>query len=115
MSVAMTVVDQWHVGRKLEVIGTLAFTANYATGGSTCTLASLGIDSSQAPQYVKITGQSGFIYQWVYSTNQTLGKVMIRIATTAGSNLPLAQHSQVAVVNGVKNDTIKVRMVFIDR
>ena len=97
------------------MVGTLTFSGSYTSGGDACTLQGIGIQSSQIPEFVEITGQAGFIYQWVVGTDQTNGLVKILVATSTATNAPLSEHGATTIVSGVTGDTIIARMVFTIR
>ena len=59
MSLAtLTVTDHWTDGKRIHVVGTLAFTGNYVQGGYPLNLSSDQIKSSGIPEYVSILGQT---------------------------------------------------------
>lgn len=106
MALALTVTKQWFDGRKLTVVGTIVASGSYTTGGDTCTVAGLGIKSSQLPFLVQVSGNAGFPYSWVAGTTQANSKMKVFCATTTGTNAPLQEHGAVAYVAGVTGDTI---------
>jgi hypothetical protein len=85
MALALTVTKQWYDGKKLFVMGTIAGSGSYVTGGDTLNLQSLGIKSSQVPFQAWIGGTSGYAFGWVPGTTQANGKV--KISTTAATEL----------------------------
>lgn len=61
MSVTVNAItDQWNDGKRLHVIGTLAFTGNYTSGGDTLDFGAGGVESSAAPLIVFVEALSGF-------------------------------------------------------
>jgi hypothetical protein len=75
MALAATVTKKWFDGKKMWVIVSIVASGNYATGGDTLNLQSIGIQSNQAPFYGAITGQSATAYAWVPGATQANGKV----------------------------------------
>jgi len=108
----MVVNKQWYDGKKVNIVGTITASGSYSTGGDTLNLQGLGIKSSQLPFLVQISGQNGFIYQWVAGTTQANGKMKVFVATTGGTNLPLSEHTAAAYVAGVTGDTITFEGMF---
>ena len=115
MSLAATLINPpgaFKTGRVLKAFYRLVFSNNYATNGETCDLRAKGLAGNKVPISVDIKGQSGFTYPYVPGTNLGDGKVQIRVATTTGANLPLAQHSAAAVDAAVIADVIIAEVTY---
>lgn len=54
MSIAVTVTQHWSDGKKIHVIGTLAATGDYVTGGDTVDFGLQAIKSTKPPVFVYI-------------------------------------------------------------
>jgi len=111
-AVSMVVNQKSTSGKYMVVVGTLTFSGSYTTGGDTLTLSGYQVPGTQPPRAVFIQGSSGFPYQWVPGTTRANGKIKVLTATTTGTNLPLAEHSQVAYVAGVTGDTVTILILF---
>lgn len=111
MSVAFTLVESWDDIHKRHLIGTVAFTNNYATGGETLDLSGKGA-VSRPPIEGQIEGIAGFKYEWAVGTTLANGKVLIRTNDAGGANAAMAQHTAAAVVAGVTGDTIRAHFIF---
>jgi hypothetical protein len=119
MSVAtavVSVVDQrstWHDGSKYFVLGNIAVGASpltYVTGGIAMSFFIPLIKASRTPIIVLITGQSGYVYQYVPGTDASLGLLKIfqqSAATSALTEIPAS-----AVPAGVSGDTINFMAIF---
>ena len=73
----------------------------YVAGGQTPapTLASFH-PTNREPDLVLVNSWNGFKYEY----DNVNKKIMIRQATTTGTNLPLAEHSGVAIVAGARTN-----------
>lgn len=107
MSLALTVTKQWWDGKKLHVIGTVVASSTYATNGDTISFASLGIESSQAPLWVKFNSLNGYAYVYSPASPSTQSTGKMRVNTT--SNTELAAGAYPA---GVTGDTIGYYAIF---
>lgn len=113
MALVITTTDFWHDSKRLTVVGTIAASGTYPTGGDTLSFAGVkGVLSSTPPTTVQIAGSSGFIYQFVAGTTIANGKMKVLVATTGGTNIPLAEHTNVAYVAGVTGDVIGFEAIF---
>ena len=82
MAVVATVTDHWEDGKRVHVIGTLALSGNYVTGGDTVTVSNLSlIKSASPPNWAEALGQSKYKYVFIFS-GLTTGKVKIIIPDT---------------------------------
>jgi hypothetical protein len=81
---------------------------NYPNNGDVIDFKVLNPNSPKQPVSVDIYGQAGFIYQYDLANK----KFMVRVATTTGANLPLAQHSAAAYDAAVIADTIIAEVTF---
>src|SRR5689334_17084409 len=77
MSVAATIVDQWSDGKRHHVIGTLAFSGNYTSGGDTLDFAAAGIQNDTPPVWFQALQAEGFAFKYVSGTLSTDGKLII--------------------------------------
>lgn len=93
----------------IEVIGTLAASGSYATGGDVVDFTQLGsVYRAKDPIFVEIQGKAGFVYQYDVVNK----KVLVFCNTAGAANAPLGEHTAIAYVAGVTGDTIRVRMIF---
>lgn len=106
MSLAVTVTKKWHDSKKLHVVGTIVASSTYATGGDTLSFASLGINSSQPPFWVKFNSLNG--YSYVYAAGGGTQATGLMRANTA-SNTELAAGAYPA---GITGDTIQFYALF---
>lgn len=112
MAAAATINEVFDHGQVIEVVGTIAFTGNYTTGGDTLSLASAKVPSSEAPIDVDINGKAGFVYQFDKGTTLANGKVLVFCNTAGAANAALGEHTAVALVAGVTGDTVRFRALF---
>lgn len=107
--------DTWVAGDKFSAIGTVAVSASpdtYSPGGIPFPLSSgTAIKSSKKPDYVSISGSSGYAYIYVYGTSASTGKLMIMQGGAAVSS-PAAELGAVAIPATVSADTIHIMMIF---
>lgn len=80
------------------IMGIFTFTSDdgdYAAGGFTPTpdWSALGF-MNRDPDLVIFQSENGYKYEW----DPDNGKIKIRVATTAGTNLPESEHSAAAVI-----------------
>lgn len=80
--VTPSITDSWNDGKKLHVVGTLAFTNDYETGGLVADFAAAGVRAFESPKFMLIPTFLGFNFQFVPVNNSTDGKV--KIFGTAG-------------------------------
>ncbi len=114
MAIAVTVTDKWDDGKRLHVIGTLAFSGNYATGGDTLSFAGK-VYASRAALAVQVQGIAGFVYEVSLGTTIANNLVLVRgqepTNATAGV-IALTQHAAAAYVAGVTGDTVRFHAIF---
>lgn len=89
---------------------TITAASNYATGGEipTPTIQALNRFTGRPPLLVIIQGKAGYAYEYDSAT----GKVLVRVATTTGANIGLAEHSAAAYAAGVTGDVIRGMAIF---
>lgn len=102
---AITITQKSMAGKYTIVTGTIVFSGSYATGGDAMVLTGLQIPGTVAPRFVFVTGQGGYMYQYV-GTTRSNGKVKVFQATTTGANIPLAEHTAAAYAAGVSSDGV---------
>ncbi len=108
------------VGRTIVIYGTVAVTGaggTYAPGGPTLSLAGLSVGGSKAPLRVEISGNGGatgslFQYRYIIGTTRANGTMKIFCATSASTNIGLAEHSTATTHADVLTDTITFRAEF---
>ena len=114
MAIAVTVSDKWDDGKRLHVVGTLAFSGSYATGGDTLSFAGL-VPASRAPLVVRVSGQAGFIYEVNIGSGIANSLVLVRgqepTNATAGV-IALTQLAAAAYPAGVTGDTVRFYAIF---
>jgi hypothetical protein len=102
MAVTATVTDHWEDGKRVHVIGTLAFSGSYATGGDTVTVSNLPlIKSASPPNWAEALGQSKYKYIFILS-----GKVKI-ITPDTGAELAAGAYSAT-----ITQDTVLFYAIF---
>lgn len=69
MAATMTLVDQWHDGKRLHVIGTIAFSGTYPTGGEPLDFTTIGVESSQAPEILLASSTGGYASHFTPGTS----------------------------------------------
>jgi len=92
-----------------RVIVRLTPSGSYPALGDPLDFKTLGRTSNKQPILVDIYGQGGYIYQYDLANK----KVMVRVATTTGANIPLAEHSAAAYAAGVTSDFILAEVMFV--
>lgn len=103
----------------VELFFQITASGNYTTGGDTLDLATItGADglstppsTTQLPIQVVITGQAGYVYQYVPGSSNANGKV--KVLQSASSGNPLAEISAAAYPAGVTGDTIIAHATFL--
>ena len=109
MSLALTLVDQWHDGKRQHFTGTIAASSTYATPGDTLDLRNEFLPSSQVPVHVEIHGEAGFIYNYTPGADLSDGKVQTRYADyDAVADGALIEIPDAAYPAGVTGDTIRI-------
>jgi len=106
MAVTATVTKRYNAFGGLIVVGKLAFSGNYATGGDTVSLAGL-VPTSKLPAAVLVQGQGGGVFGWVDGTTLANAKVKVFVEQAVGTNSLLVEHTAVAYVAGITGDTVK--------
>ncbi len=98
MSLAMTINDVDAAADNIYVLGTLAASGNYSTGGDTLdfTTVSPQIAASQTPVQVWVGGSTGDAYSWIKGT--ALNNQKIKVNT--GSNTELASGAYPSRITG---------------
>lgn len=92
------------------VKGTMVPSGNYVTGGEVPSPSFASFNPvNREPDIVLIKGRSGFFY--VY--DDTNKKIQVRVATTTGTNIPLAEHTAVAYVAAVTSDVIEFVAIYL--
>ncbi|HEV2315920.1 MAG TPA: hypothetical protein VGR94_11490 [Candidatus Acidoferrales bacterium] len=115
MALAFTLVDSWDDGRRIHVAGTIAASGNYATGGDTLDLTSigaLGIPSTKPPIQgtAWMDGLAG--YDYVFSPGAAINGNKVKVfqqASGAGAFSELAAGAYPAAISG---DTITFYGIF---
>lgn len=118
MALLVTPVHSWDDGQKMHVIGTIAASGSYTTGGDTLDFTpvaagfkgrNLGIASP--PEWVHIEGFAGYTYSNSIGTLLNNSLMKTQQAPSAGSN-PLSEISASAYPAAVIADTISFYAVF---
>ena len=102
MSIALTVTDHWSDTKRIHVVGTLAFSGNYATGGVAVSFADIKIKSASPPVYVAVSGLSKYLYLFNYAT----GKLKNIVPDTG------VEVSAAAYPAGITGDTVTIYAIF---
>ncbi|SRR6266702_1279031 len=105
MSLTLTVTQHWDDGKRLHVIGTVAATGNYVTGGVALDLSDFKIKDPSVPLFVLITGKNGYSYSYIPGTTRANG--LVKVNTTAATEL-----TQAAFPAGVTGDSINLYAIF---
>lgn len=111
MPLVLTVVDHWTDGTKIHVIGTVAATGNYPTGGDIVDMKSEKIKSSSAPQFTSFVGRAGYTYVFLPGSTRSNGKMKILTGAAAVSS-PSAELSPGAYPAGITGDLIRFYGIF---
>ena len=112
MSLAFTLVDQWHDGKRQHLVGTIAASSSYVTGGDTLDLSDDLLPSQEVPVAMEIHGEAGFVYNYIPGTDLSDGKVMTRYADyDAVADGALIEIPAAAYPAGVTGDTIRAKGV----
>lgn len=77
MGIDATLVDMYHEGKRLTVIGTLAFSGNYATGGVTVNFATAGVRSDAPPVWLNVPLYRGYSFSYVPGDSSREGKLKV--------------------------------------
>jgi len=105
MALVLTVNHHWTDGKKLHIVGTVAATGNYTTGGLALSFNSTRIKSSRVPDDVDIQGLSNNFYKYLPGATRDVGKIKMLDSTGA-------EIAQAALPGGITGDTITVRATF---
>ena len=73
----------WSDGKRMHVIGTLAFSGSYTTGGETLDFGAGGVQTSQPPLIILFPFLAGYQIQYVPGTDASDGKIKIYRGATA--------------------------------
>lgn len=92
----------------LLVFFRLTPSGNYSTNGDALSLQTLAATSKKKPKFVKVWGNSGFVYQYDLAAE----KLKVYLNTAGGVNAPLGEHTAVALVAGILADTIEGFAIF---
>lgn len=115
MALAITVREKWFDGQRLHIVGSIAATGNYASGGDTLSFASGEIKSQKIPDHVDVHGVAGFVYEFLDGTDNATGKLKVRgqepTSATAGV-IALSEIAAAAYPAGVTGDTIRFHAIF---
>src|SRR5947208_10910258 len=83
-AVVATVTDQYDGGQgRINTIGTLVFSGNYAAGGDPFDFGTLTEGSAQ-PLIVHIRGKNGFIYEYDFAAKKIMVRGQQPTSATAG-------------------------------
>lgn len=111
----MAVALSFNTIRVADEAGLITFWVNavcsgtYPTGGDVVdfsTLAVPGLNVSAIPRHVIVLNQGGALGRYVPGTDMKTGKLKWMIASVAGVNQVLTEHTNVAYVAGITGDTI---------
>lgn len=102
MALATTVQKKYARLREIVLKTLITPSGSYATGGDALDFRGLPGWTPEDPIQVDIKGKGGYIYEYDYQNR----KMLVRIATTTGANIPLAEHSAAAYAAGVTADVI---------
>lgn len=106
MSLAVTVSKKWSESQSVHVVGTMAFSSSYATGGESFDFATI-TGSTRQPYSVDIRGKSGHVYLY----DDTAKKVMVFCNTAGGANGVLGEHTAASYASTVTNDTVRFHAI----
>lgn len=104
--VAITVTQHWADLKRLHVIGTVALTGNYVTGGDIISFADPLIKTASPPQLIRFLNLSKYLLRFAVGTTLANGKIKIIVPDTG---LELAQAAYPAALTG---DTITFEGIF---
>ena len=115
MALAFTLVDSWDDGRRVHIVGTVAASGSYTTGGDTLDLSgieSLGVPTTQPPTAGAswMDGVAG--YNYVFITGGALNSGMVKMFENAGAAGPFAELAAAAYPSAITGDTITFYGIF---
>ncbi len=106
MAAALTILAKVNHNNAIEVVGSVALSGSYATGGDSLPIANFDAKTPKAPYMVQAIGKAGYHYEY----DLTNAKLLVRQGVAAGS--PLAELGAGAYPGGVTGDTIRIRALF---
>lgn len=113
-TITVTILGNYTAGPSLHTLGTIAWspsTDTYTSGGNACSFALPGAKTQRTPWRVDVWGASGYVYKYVFGSDNTNGK--LQIFTGAAAQSPLTELSAGAIPAGVSGDTIYFEMVTV--
>lgn len=103
MGIDATIVDQW-IDKRLHIVGTLAFSGNYATGGVTVNFAAGGIRSDRPPVFVSVPLYQGFSFEYAPGASSREGKLKVYGSGSVAATSTLTSNN----TNVANNDTVVI-------
>ena len=89
--------------------GNIAVSVNpdtYATGGIPFNLNQSNVKASRTPENVVVQGSAGYIYSYVYGSDNSNG--LLKIFQQSAATSPLTEIPAAAIPAAVSSDTIKI-------
>ena len=105
MSILATITDKWSDGKRQHVIGSLAFSGNYAAAGVAIDFGLAGVAAQEPPVLVMVPTWRGYTFEYVPGTLATNGKLIVRVGTPGAVAFSTLTSSGVQVTAG---DTVTI-------
>jgi hypothetical protein len=115
MALAFTLVDSWDDGRRVHIVGSVAASGSYTTGGDTLDLSGiepLGVPTTQPPiaGAVWMEGLAG--YDYVFTPGAALNSGKVKMFQNAGAAGPFAELAASSYPSAVTGDAITFYGIF---
>lgn len=113
MAIAVTFTDVWSDGRRLNAIGTLTFSGNYAAGGDSIDIkgtapqaGGLRWFSSKDPSWVEVAGKAGYFFEYDAANKKLKVRQQINPANAGGADIPLTELAAAAYPGALIGDVV---------
>jgi hypothetical protein len=115
MALAFTLVDSWDDGRRVHVVGSVAASGSYTTGGDTLDLSPiepLGVPTTQPPiaGTAWMDGLAGYDYR--FTPGAAINSGLVKIFQDAGAAGPFAELAAGSYPSAITADTITFYGIF---
>lgn len=105
MPIAVTITDKWSDGKRVTVIGTLAFSGSYVVGGDTIDFAAAGVESAYPPLMLDVPDYRTFEFAPDFSGGKATNVRLVTSLYTAQAATGTITSNGTNVSN---NDTVTV-------
>ena len=115
MALTFTLVDSWDDGRRVHVVGTVAASGSYTTGGDTLDLSPiepLGVPTTQPPiaGTAWMDGLAG--YDYVFTPGAAINSGLVKIFQQGSAAGPFAELAAAAYPSAITSDTVTFYGIF---